>query len=226
MQKHAILLAALLPLCQGARAAIPSCPPISPSVQLDIPEPTIDRSMDAAALARAAGSRSEPHALREIVWGFYKAGLRVASEGSMSLMATAPAGPFAVCLDGLAVKILARPSISIARELAIGGCADQAVSAHEYNHHRIELAKIAEALPVYLAHNPLPSIPFVASTPQQASALANAYGKAYVHTLVESLENFIEPAQFAFDSHEEYRRVNSLCSTEFRPLVAKQMRAW
>ena len=220
MAKHAILLAALLlALSSGARAL--PCAPLTPTVKLAIAETILDRSLDGRALRQTAPNiHISPNGL---ILGLYHGALKI-EVNSGTITRTNPGPPVqssATCLSRFDITISLNPIIYILHDIAPGGCADQVVWAHEYNHHRIEIAKINEALPSYLLSNPLPLEAFAGRTRQESSLAAQAYANAYVAALDQSLTNFIQPAQTAFDSPAEHRRIRSICPAEVDQISTK-----
>jgi hypothetical protein len=214
---HLSLLA--LVLCTRAHGAELSCPALNPEVQVDISEPTYDRRYGIQALTGFMSSKGR-HSAHSNVTGFYDNTMSISGQALSNAQALgSPPEAIASCLTRFSINIAARPTIHLASEIKPGGCADQAVTAHEYNHHRIHLAQLYAALPLYMANNPLPRTPFLASNTNQRSQLVNAYTESYVTMLIQSIENFITPAQDAFDSPEEYRRISRLCPEEFNSII-------
>jgi hypothetical protein len=219
---HLFAWTTLLSLGANAWGADLACPRIEPDIHIDISEPSYNYDFDAASLSRYSSKRKNVPGRQVIVTGFYEAPMTLLAQVQFKIREHGePAHMFSSCINRLAITIKAWPNIQVANELRQGGCGHDAVSAHEYNHHRIHMAQLREALPVYLQLNPLPSTAFFSSTDAQVSYLINAYTQAYVDTMGQSIENFIQPAQKAFDSPTEYRRIQNLCPAEFQAMRAK-----
>ena len=218
MAKHATLLAALL-LCLASGAHAADCPPLLPTIKLDVVDPILDRSLDVPSLRKLSADGGPEQGT---VLGLYSSSRKISLKFSTTNYAHAPAGSaVTTCLAHLEITIALRPVIYILKEISIGGCADDLVWAHEYNHHRIEIAKTNEGVSAYMAGNPLPTRPFSGRTMQEASDAATAYNKAYAENLGISLNNFIRPAQAAFDSPAEYRRPRANCPAEMDSIARR-----
>lgn len=211
---HRALLALASIACAPVFALSP-CAPSPVNVTIDATEPTYDRSMGAAALTQLSPSgRSPLPGVLGITTGLYVPQTRL-SLSSLRRPRTLEHGVASVCFEQFNLLLTLRSVIHVASEISPGSCADQAVLAHEYSHHRIQITLQKQAVDAFLAQNPMPTIPFSDRNPQTADAYALAYGDAYVKTFLESLSNFIDPAQARLDSPYEYQRVTASCPADF-----------
>lgn len=203
-----LLLGVALLSASGAGSAqnTARCPEPTFSLSTRTPHPSFDRSLGLAGIGalwaeRGAGPGPAPG---WIVGGIYLSELRASYQ-----MLWNPTHSGGSCLGGLSLALALSSKINVARELPQGSCSEKAVLEHEMLHHRIQVSRQADGVASFLARNPLPREPF------NGMAARDAWLRGYSDSLLGSVRRFVDPAQDAIDTPEEYARLSNACPSEF-----------
>lgn len=188
-----------------------------PLMSMDQSEPSLNRTHSFKELAELHEGAAGSHRDQALVAGLYSNRFKVRTRSALTV--TYSEGLYYACFDSIDLAGSSSPTIDIAREIPLGGCADRDVQIHEYTHHRIQISQQSRAFQAFFQLNPLPVKPFFAATQSEAQRLARDYIQAYGQALADSVYNFVQPAQTAFDSPEEYRRFSLLCAAELAPIA-------
>lgn len=118
-----------------------------------------------------------------------------------------------ICLASLAVSYAINHAIDVGREYKPGTCAYDETVRHERMHERIHLQKAQEAQQ-HIARE-LGRQPLYFSGPNFQQD-ADAWMSKTVQWATQVYTGYVEPAQTAFDSPQEYDRFAKACAHELR----------